>query len=236
MCKTVLFVEGQAEQIFIREMLLRRFAYDANLLQICCLQLVAEKLQPAEYDYGNEDATNYFLIINAGNDNKVLSAILRRYGGFIAQGYHAVIGLRDMYSKFYRELSPSVVDPEVNQDIITSAYKQIEEAGMSKAKICFAIMEVETWMLALIDKWKGTISDADIKEYFNADGFLEEIYHPAEIVKAITGISGVSYDKHSSQVNSIMANVGWEDYLALYNSNRCPSFNTFVDSLGIMRH
>ena len=29
--------------------------------------------------------------------------------------------------------------------------------------------------------------------------------------------------------------IGWEDYLMLYNTNRCPSFNTFVDSLAILR-
>lgn len=216
-------------------MLLRCFAYDADLLNICCLQLNAERFQSAEYDYGNEDATNYFLIINAGNDNKVLSVILRRYAGFIAQGYQAVIGLRDMYSRIYRELSPSVVDAKVNQEIITTVYKQLEEAGMSRAKVCFAIMEVETWMLALIDKWSGTITEADIKKYFNPNGSLEDIYHPTEIVKAITSTSGITYDKHSSQVNSIMANIGWEDYLMLYNSNRCPSFNTFADSLAILR-
>lgn len=95
-------------------------------------------------------------------------------------------------------------------------------------------MEVETWMLALLDKWKGNISNEDILQYFNPEEKLEEIYHPAEVVKAITGISGTPYDKHASQVNSIMTNIEWNDYNDLYQSNRCPSFNSFIDDLAIM--
>ena len=234
MRKIVLFVEGQAEQIFIREMLLRRYDYDANNLSIRCLRLVAEKLESAEFDYGNEDTHNHFLIINAGNDNKVLSAMLHRHAGLIAKGYQMIIGLRDMYSRFYREQSPAVVDSKLNQEIISAARQQIQEANVSNVKIHFAIMEVETWMLALLDKWKGDISDVDILQYFNPEGKLEEIFHPFEVVKSISSIGGTPYDKHASQVNSIMANIGWEDYKDLYESNRCPSFNAFVDDLAVL--
>lgn len=234
MRKIVLFVEGQAEQIFIREMLLRRYAYDTNNLGIRCLRLVAEKLESAEYDYGNEDASNHFLIINAGNDNKVLSAMLRRHAGLIAQGYHMIIGLRDMYSRFYREQSPSVVDSELNQEILSAARLQIQKANVSNVKIHFAIMEVETWMLALLDKWKGDKSEVEILQFFNPEDILENIFHPSEVVKSITSIDGTPYDKHASQVNSMMANIEWDDYKDLYESNRCPSFNAFVDDLAVM--
>ena len=174
------------------------------------------------------------MIINAGGDNKVLSAMLRRQASLFAKGYQMIIGLRDMYSKFYRAQSPSVVSSELNQEFLLSARQQIEEANLSNVVIHFAIMEVETWMLALLDKWKGDISYSDILQYFRPDENLEEIYHPADIVKAITSISGNPYDKHASQVNSIMANIGWDDYKNLYQSNRCPSFNAFIDDLEIM--
>lgn len=235
MPKIALFVEGQAEQIFIREMLLRRFAYNADDLQICCLRLIAEKLEPAEYDYGKEDALNHFLIINAGNDNKVLSVMLRRHAGLISKGYQMIIGLRDMYSRFYREQSASVVNQKLNKEIISAARQQIKDKDVTNVKIHFAIMEVETWMLAMLDKWKGALSKDDISKYFNLDSNLEEIFHPSEVVKALTGLYGPAYDKHSSQVNSIMANISWEDYSSLYRSDRCPSFNLFIDDLNIMQ-
>ena len=235
MRKIVLCVEGQAEQIFIREMLLRRYDYKGNIVCIRCLRLIAEKLESAEYDYGKEDASNFFMIINAGGDNKVLSAMLRRHAGLVAKGYQMIIGLRDMYSSFYRLQSPSAVDSKLNKEFLISARQQIEEANVSNVKIHFAIMEVETWMLALLDKWKGDISNSVILQFFNPDDNLEVIYHPAEVVKAITSISGHPYSKHASQVNSIMSNIGWEDYKDLYQSNRCPSFNAFIDDLNIMQ-
>ena len=47
MSKCVLFVEGQSEQIFVREMLLRRFNWDATQLAIRCYKLNAEVLESA---------------------------------------------------------------------------------------------------------------------------------------------------------------------------------------------
>lgn len=232
--RMALFVEGQAEQIFVREMLLRRYEYNADEVCICCLKLVAERLEASEYDYGNSEAPCKFLIINAGNDNKVLSAMLRRRKRLVDEGYMLILGLRDMYCRLYRELSPQIVDPKLNQSIISAARQQIEDANVTEVKIDFAIMEVETWMLALLDKWRGSLSDKDVLKFFNPQDPVEDIYHPAEVVKDITGITGVPYDKHSSQVNAIMSGIEWQDYCALYYSNRCPSFNAFLDDLKIV--
>lgn len=231
MRRIVLFVEGQAEQIFIRELLLRRFNYNADILCIRCLRLNAEVLESAEYDMGDENAENSFLIINAGGDNKVLSVILKRYSNLVDKGYQMIIGLRDMYSKFYREQSSNVVLPELNSAIISAAQQQIEKANATNVKIHFAIMEIETWMLGLLDRWKGALTDVDIISCFNPKCNLEEIFHPAEVVTKLTSLSGNPYDKHSGQVNSIMAGISWEDYKELYTSKRCPSFNAFIDDL-----
>lgn len=234
MHRVALFVEGQAEQIFIREMLLRRYAYHAEEVSICCLKLVAERFESAEYDYGSDNALNHYLIINAGNDNKVLSAMLRRRAGLVSEGFRLIIGLRDMYCSYYREQSPVAVNPQLNHEIILAARRQIVDAGLTDVKIDFAIMEVETWMLALLDKWRGTLSDEDIRQFLLPNNPLESIYHPSEVVKAFTGVMGNPYDKHASQVNSIMARIEWEDYRALYLSRRCPSFTAFVDDLEII--
>lgn len=234
MKKIALFVEGQAEQIFIREMLLRRFSYKADELCIRCLKLVAERLESSEYDYGNNNANNHYLIINAGSDNKVLSAMLRRRKGLISEGYRMIIGLRDMYCEFYKELSPSVVNQELNQRIMSAARTQIEAANVTDVIIDFAVMEVEAWMLALLDCWRGDLADDDITRCFHPSDSLESIYHPADVVRDLTGITGTPYDKHASQVNAIMSGIEWKDYYALYSSNRCPSFNAFLDDLGIV--
>ena len=103
--------------------------------------------------------------------------------------------------------------------------------GDSNVRIHYAIMEVETWMLALIDCWKGNMTDEEIAKILPPDSNIELIYHPAEVVKAITSTNGVPYDKHSSQVNSIISKITKGDYLALFDSNKCPSYNEFIEDL-----
>lgn len=232
MSRCVIFVEGQAEQIFVRELLLNRFQWDVTQLGIQCFKLNAEVLESAEYDYGNEDAEHIFLLINSGGDNKVLSAILSRVNGLRSAGFEMIVGLRDMYSKSYRDLSPNEVSEELNNDFIAAAEEKISEEGLTDyVKIHFAIMEVETWMLALLQKWKGALSDDAIARCFDVDADIEKIFHPFVVMKEVTTLMGNPYEKHKDQVNSIMSAIEWTDYEQLYDSNRCPSFNAFLDTI-----
>lgn len=235
MRKVAVFVEGQAEQIFVREFLLRWYEFDTSKIGIKCLQLISEKSVPAEYDFGNEQSEDYYQIINVGGDNKTLSAMLKRSQGIINAGYQLIIGLRDMYSKTYRELSPNIVSAEINEGFIHEAELQINKsASAAKMKVHFAIMEVEAWILALLDKWiDPNVSQEQLMKVFDINCNLEtEIYHPAAKVAEITAINGgTPYDKHKGQVNSIFSKIDRNSYDALYLSHRVPSFNTFIDSL-----
>ena len=232
MSKSALFVEGQAEQIFVRELLLRRFNWMSSSIGIRCYQLIADQFESAEYDYGDDDAEHFYQLINVGNDNKVLSAMFTRANRMYDIGFERIIGLRDMYSLSYRELSPNKVNQELNQQFIEISQKQIIDKGFNgKMELHFAIMEVEAWMLALLDKWKGEIKDEDIRNYFDKKTNIESIYHPFVIIKKITTHTGNPYEKHKEQVNSIISGISWDDFQNLYHSNRCPSFNRFLDSI-----
>lgn len=232
MSKCVLFVEGQSEQIFVRELLLHRFNWDASQLAIRCYMLNAESLESAEYDYGEDDATHFFQLIDAHGDIKVVSAIKARAPRMVKAGFDMIVGLRDMYSRAYREMSPNSVSVELNQEFIDMAQEGIDKAGLSEhVRIHFAIMEVETWMLALLEKWKGDVSMDDIKQFFDPEADIEKVFHPYIVMKGITSMMGDPYEKHKDQVNAIMAKINWEDYEELYESGRCPSFNAFLDTI-----
>lgn len=208
MSKSALFVEGQAEQIFVRELLLRRFNWMSSSIGIRCYQLIAEQFESAEYDYGDDDAEHFYQLINVGNDNKVLSAMFTRANRMYDIGFERIIGLRDMYSHSYRELSPYKVSQELNQQFIDISQKQIKDKGFyGKMELHFAIMEVEAWMLALLDKWKGDLKDDDILNYFDKKTNIESIYHPFVVIKSITTLAGNPYEKHKEQVNSIISGV-----------------------------
>lgn len=233
MSRVVVFVEGQVEQIFIRELLFRHFGYNSAIIAIRCYKLNAESLDGADYHYGNDDAENFFEIIDAGGDNKVLSAMIKRSPKMLEVGFSVIIGLRDMYSKQYNEISPGSVSKEINAIIIDEARKSIHSAlGDIPVHIHYAIMEVETWMLALIDKWKGDVSQDEIDKILSPETYLESIYHPVEVVKEITKLKKEQvYDKHARQVNSIISKIEWSDYWALYKSGKCPAFNEFLRDL-----
>jgi hypothetical protein len=153
MIKTAIFVEGQSELIFTRELLLKYFEYQNVWLE--CYNLFNDQdLNPTEYPFRNDSAKFYFQILNIGNDQKVLASILKREKYLFSenQGFHRIIGLRDMYSKEYREIvKNSSVDLKVNEKFIQTHQETIRKKSLHSEKINFhfAIMELETWLLAI---------------------------------------------------------------------------------------
>lgn len=116
MIKTVIFVEGQTELIVTREFLLKYFEY--NNIEIVCLRLVTDSnTQRAEHDFPYSLASYHFQIINVGNDKSVLSAIFKRKKYLVENNFSKIIGLRDMYSKEYKELS-QIIEENLNNRFI----------------------------------------------------------------------------------------------------------------------
>ena len=115
MKKIVIFVEGQTELIFTRELLLK--CYEWQNIWIECYSLFNDRdLNPVDYSHKDPNAEFYYQIINIGNDTKVLSSILKRERYLFSsnQSFDKIIGLRDMYSKEYREAAKSQVIKEDN--------------------------------------------------------------------------------------------------------------------------
>jgi hypothetical protein len=107
------FVEGQGEQIFVRHLL--NYLLEPDKFSFECLCLRAENLERVPYSHKNEYAEVHFLIINTQGDGSVLPAIKKREKGLFSQDYHKIIGLRDMYSQAYCEISPGVIDNSIMQ-------------------------------------------------------------------------------------------------------------------------
>jgi hypothetical protein len=151
--RLAVFVEGQTELVFVREFLKQWYGYDANVIGFACYNLQNNEFRDAEYQYGSEDSENYFMLVNVGNDNSVLSKILSRLAYLVSQGYQLVIGLRDMYSKQYvQDAGGHVIDEEVNLkhfDAVRDVLKDVENG--EKVDFHFAIMEVEAWLLGMHD-------------------------------------------------------------------------------------
>jgi hypothetical protein len=239
MIKTAIFVEGQTELIFVRELLLKVFGYQGIALE-CYTLFTDSNFNPTEYAFANQEAEYFFQIINVGNDQSVLTRILRREKFMWNAGFSCIIGLRDMYSREYREEAQNhKIDPAINQKFIDGARGQIKSANIH---FSFAIMEVEALLLGLrkvFAKMDAKLTPAFIAENLKFD--LESLdpedafFHPANEVAAIFGLIGRNYNKSKGDINAIVSFIAREDYFELLESERCDSFKEFMNFLHLPR-
>lgn len=237
--KLAVFVEGQTELIFVREFLKQWYSYDSNAIGFDCYNLLANEFCDTAYKYGSEESENYYFLVNVGNDGSVLSSIIGRMKFLQNKGFQLVIGLRDMYSRQYiRDAGKREIVETVNQQHIESVREVLKgiEGGMF-VDFHFAIMEVEAWFLGM-PEFIGKLDERLTPEYIQQNVGLtldddpeKTVFHPAKIVGEIYALVGKHYDKHQSDVSSIMARLTTEDYLRLIESGKCSTFRTFAESL-----
>lgn len=240
MKKVAIFVEGQGEQIFVRYLLIHLL--DPAKFSFECLRLRAKQLEDAPYSYGSEDAEVYFQIVNVQGDTGVLQTIRRREKGLLAEGYSKIIGLRDMYSEAYRDIAAGKIDDAVTQRFIKGANDTIATMSQpEKIHLHFAIMEFEAWwlcMYTLLAKIDSQLTVEYIAEQLGYDlSTLDAetaFFHPVATLNQILSLVGGRYEKHFSEVESIMSKMTFDDICEILlgeNPPRCNSFKRFGEEL-----
>ncbi len=228
MRRVAIFVEGQSELIFVREFLLKWFDYQVDLE--CRNLFTDEKFDRADYDFSNPSANVHFQVINVGMDGNVLSRILSREQYLYNAGYEKIIGLRDMYSGDYKKIvQDRTVDLQVNgrfkQGTLVSINQKAKQPG--QIRFCFAIMELEAWWIGIPSLWENI--DFELKQqnerWFS---FPESVFHPAVFIDNLFQSKNNTYKKKKAEVESIVGKISREDYVDLYDSQRCSSFCEFV--------
>lgn len=241
MTKISIYVEGYTEVAFVRELLLRYYQWTD--LEINCLQITAGEFSPTDYDWptGNEDfhvdnGNRKFQIVDCGGDS-VSSKILARESYLVNNGFQKVVGLRDVYSlEFRKNVSPIYDELKVNKYI--SFNKEILDSSSKSniCNICFAVMEVEAWYLAMPRIFSEKSSDQLNEQVINGlypESLPEHIFKPANTIDQAYNIVGEEYKKKQTQVDALSNYPTLEDYKALYELASCQSFNEFCNSIGL---
>lgn len=240
--KITLVVEGLAERIFVRQLLLTWFQYDSCRIGYDIFSLHADQLQSVSggyVTYGNQESEYYFQIIDVCNDAQVLSAILKRAKGFINAGYELIVGLRDMYGENYKKIeNRQIINPAVCQRFIETTKQTINFSPFSSnIHICFAIMEIEAWFLALtsVHRYFG-IDDLsqvliDQTQYIRITDPEQQFYHPYPKLAKIAETHGKNYHKHEEDIEAMMSGMTKDDIINLYNSSMCSSFKTYFNTI-----
>ncbi len=236
--KAAVFVEGQTELVFVREFLLQWFQYDANLLGFECYNLLEDEFCYSPYKYGDGDSENYYLIVNVGNDNSVLSKIRSRLDQMVKQNYQFVIGLRDMYCKQYVKESQRQIIEDLNCKYLQATQEIIDSTPNGHLiRFHFAIMEIESWLLGMQDYLltiDRKLTTDYIKDRLGIDLSKDPeitLFHPAKELGLIYAEVGKTYNKHETDIQSIMSKLNIEDFLALVHSGKCATFKSFIESL-----
>lgn len=239
--KIAVFVEGDTELIFVRELLCRWYCYDSTKLGFRCIRLQASDVDdgyPTPYDYGDETAAHFYEIVNVGNDNSVLSKAIKNAPRYKNLGYSKIITLRDMYCDNYHSLTRRTIMPEVNRRFIEGSENTIREKGFENFIFNnFAIMEVEAWFLGMplfLEGIDERLTSDYLRKALDFDCAADPetcIYHPAKVLGLIFNLVGSNYDKHHTEVHSIMSKLMRDDFEWLAISGKCESFARFVGHL-----
>ena len=98
-------------------------------------------------------------------------------------------------------------------------------------------MEIEAWFLGMY----GFLCQVDhrLTEKFIMDSIglnlnddpEKTVFHPALELGKIYSLAGKKYDKHRSNISSIMASLSHNDYMGLIQSGKCSTFKAFAESL-----
>jgi hypothetical protein len=238
MKKIAIFVEGQTELIVVREYLLKWFEYQN--IELECRTLFSDaKFHKTDYDFPNTNAEFHFQIINVGSDNNVLSRILRRESYMWNAGYERIVGLRDMYSAEYRNVS-TVIDSDINDRFINSHNDTILQKAQQPERIFmrFAIMETEAWFLGLHDIFEKIDACLTV-DYIQTELGLNlavtnpetDFFHPAVKIKEIYKLFGGNYDKHKGDIEAIVSPLTKHHFEELLSKPKCNSFNSFHEAI-----
>lgn len=232
--KVVIFVEGQTEQQFLRDVLLQWYGFDADRLGIQCHKLHSTDEFSVPFDYGTMDSESFYRIVDASGEGTVLPAIRKNAERYAKLGYEAVIGLRDMFCDAYHsEAKDRKIHSDINEKMIRLTTEQLPQ-NFDICHVHFAIMEIETWMLSMPELLMR-IDDRLTLEYvlsqlgidLNAD-LEKSLYHPAQTMKDVLKLVGREYDKHTADTSSVTSQIQKEDCIALMKPDKCEAFRNFM--------
>ncbi|WP_437597754.1 hypothetical protein WMF28_34185 [Sorangium sp. So ce590] len=228
--KLAVFVEGQAEQIFVRK-LVEQIAGAQNVRIVSFKALggrqggAPRRLVAMTVERPEPLARYYVQIVECCNDDRVASDIRDNYDSLVRQQFKAIIGVRDVYPRARAEIQ------KIRQ-LVTYGQK----TKPIQVSNVLAVMEVEAWFLGEHTHFAhiGTgISLADIASSLGFDPSAENMEqrdHPAKDLNDVYALGGCRYQKRGAQVQATVDALDYE-HLYLSLADRMASLGELVDAL-----
>ncbi|QRM55310.1 hypothetical protein [Sinorhizobium sp. BG8] len=226
--KIAIFTEGKTEQSFICKLIehfagnrayhvTKSSAYGGRKTDFIEIRLQHEGV--AE----NEPHDFYFLVMNCGGEERVISMINDRIDGLIKNGYTHLIGVRDLRPNFTYDDYDRLREGSV---------KHFENKAL-KPLIVIARMEVEAWFIAE-NKHFIAIDEALTVEKIlqdvgvNIAGDSEIIETPATELHRIYGIVGKEYGKTGGDIQRTVDALDFSEFKGSAGE-RAPTVVPLID-------
>ncbi|BBD54853.1 DUF4276 family protein [Planktothrix agardhii 1806] len=228
MRKLAIFVEGQTEQIFVREFL-KSFASQHSISIEEADMRGKKKIRTVtliKHEPPNPETEFYILVYNSGSDEIVNSDMRELRSKLTNNGYEKIIGLRDLYPKNISEKAT----------LERSFQSSLRNQPGIPIHLIFAVMEFEAWFLAEwthFQKIDPRLTTDFIQQEFGFNPEIDNMEnrpHPAEDLDLIYQRVGRCYDKTKAQVEEIVSNLDF-DFICLDVVNRVDQLKLFVKQI-----
>lgn len=224
--KKVIYVEGEAELVFVYQLIITHYQYQGTLFYLQTVNLNQRSGVQLASHYGNVNAPDYFQLVCVGGDTRVVSKLSEDYDRLINEDFDVIVGLRDIYSEAYTSIAGHNMDLGVVHQLIEGQRGVLKP--FPKVSLCFSIMEVEAWIIGMYPFLKRKYPGIGLGHICDPQ---KECVHPFNELKCALNRMGVSFNKHWRDFISIMDQITREDFEELYSSPCCLSFNEFYDKV-----
>lgn len=200
--KLAIFVEGQTEQIFLKEFI-EQIAGKGNISFECKAVGAILNLKQKDQSYGE---LHKVLIFDCQGDGALKSTILDRRDGLISAGYTLILGLRDLYP----------ISLEKLEAVKLSLTYGIPTAGVP-TKILLAVFEIEAWFLQENLHYSKIDQNLDVSTFKSSFDFdptidsAEKIKAPAALLQKIYRSVRKGYNKNRTHVDRTVKAIDYEN-------------------------
>jgi Domain of unknown function (DUF4276) len=216
--KLALFVEGQTEQIFLKEFI-QQIAGQGNITFDCQSAGSLLRLQQME---AVENEIHKVLIYDCRGDEAVKSVVIDQRPRLMQAGYTLILGIRDLYP-----------DTHINiAKIKAKLCYGIPTKGIP-THILLAVAEIEAWFLqehVHFGKIDAALDVTAFKKQFDFDPVTdcaEQIAAPAALLHSIYSTVGKAYKKTHAQVTRTVLAIDYEN-LYTCGSSKMPHMAEFI--------
>ncbi|MFC1905557.1 DUF4276 family protein [Chloroflexota bacterium] len=227
MVSVAIFLEGQTERKFIRNLIGQRYGH----LRLRVKELV-RKGKPT-YISNEEPTTSigldyHFLLVEVPSREKLFSYVFDNASNMVSrQGYSLLLGLQDLFpsNRSQKASIMNLIDTKLRKSPV---YNNIA--------VVLAIMETEAWFLC---DWQmfGRINNSLTASYIQSHLGLNITHddpelsynHPSETLDDILKLIGLRYRKHESEINLVAGNIDVQSLLSC--AGKIDSFFNLIGKL-----